>query len=372
MSQIQTGSEATAAALVGSLATFTLFDVLELLARTGHTGELQVVGRGIDQRVWVDRGDLLDPSGEGSNSTALFELACIEEGWFYFTLMGSVPDGQDRIPMLSVLADLGPQVEEWRNLVAFLPFEARVSMSSAAPAPNVQIRSDQWHLLGVVGSPGRTVRAVLDMSDAHPLETLRTLRELIDAQLVSLVVGGGTSSASGLYDSVSSGSSPFEPTPYEPAPRDAPPPPWATLTPTSSPTSSPAPSTTSSTPSSTPSSSGTDPARWTPEEDPGPSTGPVATASVTTGPAATPPPPTTGSAGPPAPPEGWVEREDGLAGGTADDHTTLAVVPGRSAAAESPNGSAMPPPITGDPWSASAGSTAIPLTEQGPTEDPPH
>ena len=31
----------------------------------------------------------------------------------------------------------------------------------------VQIRSDQWQLLGLVGSPGRTIRAVLDISGAH-------------------------------------------------------------------------------------------------------------------------------------------------------------------------------------------------------------
>src|SRR5579859_1689182 len=113
MSQIQDGSEATAAALVGSLATFSLFDVLEMLARTGRTGELQVVGRAVDQRVWVDRGDLLDPSGEGTRSSALFELACIEEGWFYFTVAPTAPEGQARVPVASVLADLGPQVVEW-------------------------------------------------------------------------------------------------------------------------------------------------------------------------------------------------------------------------------------------------------------------
>jgi hypothetical protein len=236
-----------------------------------------------------------------------------------------------------VLADLGPQVEEWRNLVAFLPFDARVSMSSAAPAPNVQIRSDQWHLLGMVGSPGRTVRAVLDVSDAHPLETLRTLRELIDAQLVSLVLATAASPAHapgiGLYD-IGTSASAFEPSAYEPAPRDAPPPPWATS---------------STAPSTAPERDG-----WTAEDEREPSTGPVA---------ASPAPP-----GPPAPPEGWVEREEAIA--NDPDHANLAVATPGGSVVESPNGSAMPPPITGDPWSASAGSTAIPLTEQGPSGDP--
>jgi len=44
MSQAQSGSEAAPAALVGSLTTFSLVDVLDLLARTNHTGELQSSG----------------------------------------------------------------------------------------------------------------------------------------------------------------------------------------------------------------------------------------------------------------------------------------------------------------------------------------
>src|SRR5579863_4671890 len=99
MSQVQSDSEAAAAALVGSLSTFSLIDVLDLLARTGHTGELQVVGRGIDRHVWVDQGDLVDASGTadaGGLSAVLFELACRDEGWFYFSCTAGVPEGAER------------------------------------------------------------------------------------------------------------------------------------------------------------------------------------------------------------------------------------------------------------------------------------
>lgn len=356
MSQIQTGSEANAAALVGSLASFSLFDVLELLARTGHTGELQVVARGIDQRVWVDRGDLLDSTGAGSNSTALFELACVEEGWFYFTLTGALPEGTERVPVVSLLADLGPQVDEWRSLVAFLPFDARVSMSASTPAPAVQIRADQWQLLSLVGSPGRTIRAVIDTAEAHPLTTLRTLRELIDAQLVTMVLAAPSlpthGSAAGLYSGTA------------PAPMASAPPYESTTTPLE----------TGPVLATPPGVGDLEAARHlaaAPGDEPwaddasgehaaapnGPASGEDPSASASH---ARPAPPA--GATPIPPPEGWVEHDESVEGpilsttdSPPDTDTTrvpATVQAGGSVGGPSSNGSAMPPPISGDPWSS--------------------
>jgi hypothetical protein len=186
MSQVQSGSEAAAAALVGSLSNFSLIDVLDLLARTGHTGELQVVGRGIDRHVWVDQGDLVDANGTGGLHAVLFELACRDEGWFYFSCTTGVPEGAERLTVSEVIGDLGPQVEEWRGLTEALPFDSSVAMSSTTPSDEVQIRGDQWALLSAIGSSGRTVRDVVDGASGHPLDTLRTLRELTESGLVEV------------------------------------------------------------------------------------------------------------------------------------------------------------------------------------------
>jgi hypothetical protein len=186
MSQVQSGSEAAAAALVGSLSNFSLIDVLDLLARTGHTGELQVVGRGIDRHVWVDQGDLVDASGTGGLQAVLFELACRDEGWFYFSCTTGVPEGAERLTVSDVIGDLGPQVEEWRGLNEALPFDATVAMSSTTPSDDVQIKGSQWALLTAVGSNGRSVRDVVDGASGHPLDTLRSLRELSEAGLIEV------------------------------------------------------------------------------------------------------------------------------------------------------------------------------------------
>lgn len=183
MSQDRTGSEPTPASLVGSLSSFPLVDVLELLARTGRTGELQVVGQGLDRRLWVDGGELVDTTGSGSPDTGLFEMACIDDGWFYFTLADSTPEVSGRASITTVLEGLSSQVSEWQDLTAAFPFDAMVHMSSSTPADEVQIRADQWQLLTLVGA-GREVHDVLSASSLHPLDTLRTLRELAGGQLV--------------------------------------------------------------------------------------------------------------------------------------------------------------------------------------------
>jgi hypothetical protein len=318
MSQLQSGSEAAAATLVGSLATFSLVDVLEFLSRTGHTGELQVVGRGVDQRVWMDRGDLVT-TGTGSPDAILFDLACIEEGWFYFTASEAAPDGGSRTPVGLALHDVGPQVEEWRSLVAALPFSATVKMSSTTPAAEVQIRADQWQLLSLAGSGGLTVREVLDSSGKHPLDTLRTLRELTDNHLIS--VDGPTA---GALSTATTGISAPESTGPPPAPEVAslPDPPHD--------------------------------AEPTPESKVSPG---LATKAPL--PPFVPPPPI-----PPAP-EGWVETERpngseshepaaSIADGALSDGpgTPFRAKSSEDEAANSPHHSVMPPPINGDPWSS--------------------
>lgn len=290
MSQAQSGSEAAAAALVGSLSTFSLIDVLDLLARTGHTGELQVVGRGLDRHVWVDQGDLVDASGSGGLSEVLFELACRDEGWFYFSATDGVPEGAERLTVTDVLVDLGPQVEEWRALVSDIPFDSIVSMSTTTPSDEVQIKGSQWQLLSTVGSSGKTVREVVDTQGGAALDTLRTLGELVAAGLLS-VTAAPEGSLSHLPD---------------PPPMAAPPPPPP------------------------PPDNGSSDTLWREPQVPPPEAG-----SRDRDMAEPPLPPFV----PPAP-EGWQA--------TTGDEAAAASAEGVDEAS-----AVMPPPVAGDPWSSS-------------------
>jgi hypothetical protein len=181
-----------AASLVGSLSVFNLSDVLLLLSTTDQTGELQVVSETMDGKVWLARGGLSN-ARVGTATTigrAVFELACLTEGWFYFTAGVVSTSGQPTVPVVAVLDEVRPQVDEWRSITSVIALGASVGLAADAPDHDVQIRSDQWRVLTTVGANPNSVREVLDRIGDDQIVTLRTLRDLHRAGLI--VVGSAS------------------------------------------------------------------------------------------------------------------------------------------------------------------------------------
>jgi Domain of unknown function (DUF4388) len=181
--------EVPTASLVGAVAVFPLDDVLGLLAETGQRGELQVVGQGVDGHLWIDSKDLVGSSVEGAGSLtqAVFQLMLLKEGWFYFTSEQSPPTGHvQRQSVNSVINEVGPQVQEWRDLLTRVPLAATARMAPTTPGPEVQIRADQWRVLANLGTAGRVVSSVIDDLDEDSVVTLRLLRELVESGLAVL------------------------------------------------------------------------------------------------------------------------------------------------------------------------------------------
>lgn len=200
MSQMQSSGEAPAASLVGSLGVFTLSDILTLLADSGQTGELQVVGSGVDGRVWLGEGELSN-AHVGSATTigqAVFELACVAEGWFYFTAGLVSSSGQPRVPVGAVLDEVRSQVDEWRELRLVVPLDATVILSPHPPGDDVQIRGDQWRVLTTAGNGGHTVQSLLETIGGDLVTGLRTLRDLSSLGLI--VLDGGSEQSSNPSD----------------------------------------------------------------------------------------------------------------------------------------------------------------------------
>jgi Domain of unknown function (DUF4388) len=186
MNQHESSEEAPAASLVGSLAAFSLSDILSMLASTKQTGELQVVSESTDGKVWLADGELSNAQ-VGSAVTigqAVFELACVSDGWFYFTLGIVSSSGQPTVPVMAVLNEVRPQVDEWREIRRDVPLEAVVTLAPEPPGQDVQIRSDQWRVLTTVGTSGHSVRDVLDQIGGDHIVGLRTLRDLRSAGLI--------------------------------------------------------------------------------------------------------------------------------------------------------------------------------------------
>jgi len=207
-SPAETTEEAPAASLVGSLSVLTLSDVLSLLANTGQTGELQVVSDAIDGRLWLEDGQFSN-AHVGAASTigqAVFELACVTEGWFYFTAGLTSSSGQPTVPVIAVLEEVRPQVDEWLDLRSQVPLEAMVALSPTPPGQDVQIRSDQWRVLTTVGNAGYSVKTVIDLIGGDQVVGLRTLRDLRSAGLIVLEAapsGQASTAARGSFTSTS-------------------------------------------------------------------------------------------------------------------------------------------------------------------------
>lgn len=195
---------APSASLVGSLSVFSLVDVLSLLASTAQTGEVQVESETVDGRLWLDNGQLSNAQVGVATTIgqAVFELACLLDGWFYFTAGVVSSSGQPPVPVEAVLAEVGPQVGEWREIRGVVPLDSVVNLSPTPPGQDVQIRSDQWKVLTTVGNSDLTVNAVLDTIGGDQIVGLRTLRDLLLAGLIVInptLDGPGRSGASPSY-----------------------------------------------------------------------------------------------------------------------------------------------------------------------------
>jgi hypothetical protein len=190
------GGPTQPATLVGSLSSFPLADVLLLLASTAQSGELQVAGDevaddGVHGKLWLDQGELSNAE-VGSTPTigqAVFELACVTEGWFSFTAGLLSSSGQPTAPVAAVLAEVRPRVDEWRKICALIPLEGIVRLAPNPPNQEVRIRSDQWRVLTTVGTTGQSVRSVLDQIGGEQIVSLRTLRDLHGEGLIVVSTG---------------------------------------------------------------------------------------------------------------------------------------------------------------------------------------
>jgi hypothetical protein len=185
-SQARPSDGAPTASLVGSLSDFTLPDVLTLLATTGKTGEFQVAGQTVDGRLWLDHGTLSNAhvGPAATMGQAVFELACVTDGWFSFTPGLVSSSDQPNVPVVTVLQEVRPRVEEWKEIRDVVPLEAIVALSPAPPGQDVQIRSDQWQVLTTVGTSGHSVKTVLETVGGDQVAGLRTLRDLQAAGLI--------------------------------------------------------------------------------------------------------------------------------------------------------------------------------------------
>ncbi|MGI8792278.1 MAG: DUF4388 domain-containing protein [Acidimicrobiales bacterium] len=175
--------------LQGSLETFEIPDVLVLLASTKKTGELRVVGGQVDGRLWFEGGEIVQATVSGrpvQHVDGVFQILRLAQGTFSFESDIKAPKPTDGEKVESVLGSAQERLSEWRDIAKVVPhLDCTLAMTEALPADEVLVDQGQWKILVKVAG-GASVRQLMDSTGASEFDACRSVRELIDAELLSI------------------------------------------------------------------------------------------------------------------------------------------------------------------------------------------
>src|ERR687891_258418 len=176
----------TALALQGTLDTFSLPDVLRLLATPAKTGRLRIDGDRGQGSVWLRDGSIVDADADRAVEGAptdevIFELLRFGSGSFAFDSDAQTPHGERSDQVEDLLPRANGLLSEWTELEAVVPSMAHwVSLSTELSTDEVTIDADRWRSVVAVGG-GHTVGelgSALGLSELHVSRAVRDLVEL--------------------------------------------------------------------------------------------------------------------------------------------------------------------------------------------------
>ena len=178
-------------ALQGTLDTFALPDVLQLLATTKKTGCLRLEGPRGTGTVHVDGGEVVAVAAPHAPlatepADALFELLRFEEGSFAFDADAAPSERHPAVDGDALLAEATTLLQEWHEIEAVVPsLDAHVALRPTLSGDEVTIPAEQWaHLVAVGG--GRSVRSLGDHLELAELPVSRLVRDLVELGVVQL------------------------------------------------------------------------------------------------------------------------------------------------------------------------------------------
>lgn len=159
---------------------------MALLATSGKSGELRVVGGHIEGRLWLHDGQLVS-SAVGKDHDyvdAMFELLRLSEGTFVFKDGVEAAEPEAPAAVEPIVRQAQERLQEWRQIEAVVPtLEHRVRLVPELPAPEVTLSSNDWTLVTAVALAG-TVRGVVEELQVNYFDACRGLKRLVDAGLV--------------------------------------------------------------------------------------------------------------------------------------------------------------------------------------------
>jgi len=176
-------------ALSGTLETFSLPDVLRLLASTKKTGLLALDGDRGTGRVWVDGGEIVAADAERAVvddvDAVLFELLRFGDAAFEFDAAAVAPDTGTRREVEDALDVATARLEEWRDIESVVPsLDVRVRMVPELDA-EVTLGPEVWRVVARVGT-GASGHDVARHLGEGEYEVCRVLRDLVEDGLVEV------------------------------------------------------------------------------------------------------------------------------------------------------------------------------------------
>jgi hypothetical protein len=172
-------------ALQGTLDTFSLPDVLKLLATTSKTGRLRIDGDRGQGSVWMRDGQVVDADADRSVDGAptdevVFELLRFGSGSFAFDADDHTPNAEHPDQVEDLLRRANALLSEWTELEAVVPsLDHRVSLTSELSSDEVTIGADRWRSLVAVAG-GRSVGEVASALGLSELNVSRAVRDLVE------------------------------------------------------------------------------------------------------------------------------------------------------------------------------------------------
>jgi hypothetical protein len=172
-------------ALQGTLDTFSLPDVLKLLATTSKTGRLRIDGDRGQGSVWMRDGQVVDADADRSVDGAptdevVFELLRFASGSFAFDADDHTPNAEHPDQVDDLLRRANALLSEWTELEAVVPsLDHRVSLTSELSSDEVTIDADRWRSLVAVAG-GRSVGEVASALGLSELNVSRAVRNLVE------------------------------------------------------------------------------------------------------------------------------------------------------------------------------------------------
>jgi hypothetical protein len=172
-------------ALQGTLDTFSLPDVLRLLATTAKTGHLRIDGDRGQGSVWLDEGSVVGAAADRAmNGTptdeVVFELLRFDTGAFAFDADDKAPHPGRPEGVEDVLRRATSLLREWTELEAVVPSPAHhVTLAPDLSADEVTIDADRWRSVVAIAS-GRTIGELAKELGLTELGVSRVVRDLVD------------------------------------------------------------------------------------------------------------------------------------------------------------------------------------------------